>query len=123
VTERTIFRTRRRLPWRLFTFVLAAALALVTASALIGSTTRHRASPPAARVPHRRPPSRKHHGKAPVRPPQFLVVSFDGSGGTQLWPYWRDVARRAHAHFTFFVSGRTTRPASRRSASCSPSAA
>jgi hypothetical protein len=41
----------------------------------------------------------------PVRPPQFLVVSFDGSGGTQLWPYWRDVARRAHAHFTFFVSG------------------
>lgn len=40
-----------------------------------------------------------------MRPPQFLVVSFDGSGGTQLWPYWRDVARRAHAHFTFFVSG------------------
>jgi len=40
-----------------------------------------------------------------VRPPQFLVVSFDGSGGTQLWPYWRDVARRARAHFTFFVSG------------------
>ena len=40
-----------------------------------------------------------------MRPPQFLVVSFDGSGGTQLWPYWRDVARRAGAHFTFFVSG------------------
>jgi hypothetical protein len=34
-----------------------------------------------------------------------VVVSFDGSGGTQLWPYWRSVARRAHAHFTFFVSG------------------
>jgi hypothetical protein len=33
------------------------------------------------------------------------VVSFDGSGGTQLWPYWRRIARRAHAHFTFFLSG------------------
>jgi peptidoglycan/xylan/chitin deacetylase (PgdA/CDA1 family) len=39
------------------------------------------------------------------RPPQFLVVSFDGSGGVRLWPYWRAVARRARAHFTFFVSG------------------
>jgi peptidoglycan/xylan/chitin deacetylase (PgdA/CDA1 family) len=39
------------------------------------------------------------------RPPQFVVVSFDGSGGVRLWPYWRSVARRAHAHFTFFVSG------------------
>src|SRR6266571_6743707 len=43
--------------------------------------------------------------RAPPRPPQFVMVSFDGSGGTQLWPYWRAVARRAHAHFTFFVSG------------------
>ena len=34
-----------------------------------------------------------------------MVVSFDGAGGTQLWPYWRSVAVRAHAHFTFFVSG------------------
>jgi hypothetical protein len=39
------------------------------------------------------------------RPPQFVVVSFDGAGGTELWPYWRGVARRAHAHFTFFLSG------------------
>ena len=43
--------------------------------------------------------------RTPARPPQFVVVSFDGSGGTQLWPYWRAVARKAHAHFTFFVSG------------------
>src|SRR5438093_1070121 len=41
----------------------------------------------------------------PARRPQFVVVSFDGSGGIRLWPYWRSVARRAHAHFTFFVSG------------------
>src|SRR5690242_11210494 len=39
------------------------------------------------------------------RPPQFVVVSFDGSGGPQLWRYWRSVGRRAHARFTFFVSG------------------
>ena len=40
-----------------------------------------------------------------TRRPQFVVVSFDGSGGTQLWPYWRAVARKANARFTFFVSG------------------
>ncbi len=39
------------------------------------------------------------------RPLQFVVVSFDGSGGIRLWPYWRSVARRAGAHFTFFVGG------------------
>jgi peptidoglycan/xylan/chitin deacetylase (PgdA/CDA1 family) len=47
----------------------------------------------------------KHAPHVPWRPPQFVVVSFDGSGGVRLWPYWRSVARRAHAHFTFFVSG------------------
>lgn len=39
------------------------------------------------------------------RPPQFLVVSFDGAGGQPLWAYWRDVGRRANASFTFFLSG------------------
>jgi hypothetical protein len=43
--------------------------------------------------------------RAPVRPPQFVVASFDGSGGARLWGYWRSVAKRAHAHFSFFVSG------------------
>lgn len=41
----------------------------------------------------------------PERRPQYVVVSFDGAGGTELWPHWRAVARRVHAHFTFFVSG------------------
>jgi hypothetical protein len=40
-----------------------------------------------------------------VRPPLFIVASFDGSGGARLWQYWRNVAKRARAHFTFFVSG------------------
>jgi hypothetical protein len=43
--------------------------------------------------------------RPPGRPPQFVVVSFDGSGGARLWSYWRGVARRAHAHLSFFVSG------------------
>jgi hypothetical protein len=42
---------------------------------------------------------------APVRPPQFVVVGFDGAGGAQMWRYWLGVARRTQAQFTFFVSG------------------
>src|SRR5947199_2637287 len=55
----------------------------------------------------RLPPPVVRHARRHVRPKrtQFVVVSFDGSGGIRLWPYWRAVARRAHAHFTFFVSG------------------
>jgi hypothetical protein len=86
------------------TVLLVAAIAVLTASVLMGSRSSGTIRP--------RRPSRTHvrrpHAKprpAPVRPPQFLVVSFDGSGGTQLWPYWRQIAREAHAHFTFFVSG------------------
>jgi peptidoglycan/xylan/chitin deacetylase (PgdA/CDA1 family) len=58
-----------------------------------------RAPAVAVRDPRPRRPRVAHRG------PQFVVVSFDGSGGIRLWPYWRAVARRAHAHFTFFVSG------------------
>ena len=50
-------------------------------------------------------PARKPPPPPPVRPPQFIVVSFDGSGGERMWTYWRSVAHRARAHFTFFVSG------------------
>jgi hypothetical protein len=39
------------------------------------------------------------------RPPQFVVVSFDGAGDVDLWRYWRAVGRRDNAHFTFFLSG------------------
>src|SRR3954453_19519649 len=90
-----------------------AGVALASASVVLllnvtafrtGSAARPR---PAARVAPAPPP----HDPAslrvvpPARPAQFLVVSFDGSGGVKLWPYWRSVARRADAHFTFFVSG------------------
>jgi hypothetical protein len=39
------------------------------------------------------------------RPPQFVVVSFDGVGSHDKWQYWRSVADRAGARFTGFLSG------------------
>jgi len=39
------------------------------------------------------------------RPPQFVVVSFDGAGSVDLWQHWRDEGKRSGANFTFFVSG------------------
>ena len=46
-----------------------------------------------------------HRPAAPIRPPQFVIASFDGSGGARLLSYWRGVAHQANATFTFFVSG------------------
>src|SRR5438105_2781937 len=66
------------------------------------------ASRPAPDTPPARPPDAKRRAlprPRTGRPPQLVVVSFDGSGGARLWGYWRSVARQAHAHFTFFVSG------------------
>ena len=86
--------------------VLVVAVAGLLAAAHLGAGERHRAGRRVAPAP---PPARALHihrrRLVATRPPQFLVVSFDGSGGTELWPYWRGIARRAHAHFTFFVSG------------------
>lgn len=84
-------------------------LAIVVGVLLVGcgSQGRHAAAPtttlPLAPKPaHRaRPPRRA----LPTRPPQFVVVSFDGSGGARLWRYWRAVAKQVHARFTFFLSG------------------
>lgn len=39
------------------------------------------------------------------RPPQFVIVSFDGAGSHEKWRYWRQVADRAHLRFTGFLSG------------------
>jgi hypothetical protein len=39
------------------------------------------------------------------RPPQFVMISFDGSGDADLWRHWREVGRRDSARFTFFLSG------------------
>jgi len=106
VGERTIFRTRRRRPWgRVLAVVLVLAIATLAVSALVGSGASSPHGQAWRATVHRLSARHRRLKPAPVRPPQFLVVSFDDSGGTQLWPYWREVAREAHAHFTFFVSG------------------
>src|SRR3954462_1089103 len=90
---------------RLLVLLAAAVLAagLLTTplpSAPTTTTTPTTTARPAPAVPHH-----KKKKRSPARPPQFVVASFDGSGGARLWAYWRNVAKRAHAHFSFFVSG------------------
>jgi hypothetical protein len=85
-----------------FAFLSSAVLvAVVSISFARGSSHPRRTDPVPRSAAHvvRRP------AKHPARPPQFVVSSFDGSGGARLWAYWRRVARQAHAHFSFFVSG------------------
>jgi hypothetical protein len=83
-------------------WLLVFALVICTAGLALAvvPSDRPKLAAPAGR--HAAPPPEK---QLPLRPPQFIVVSFDGSGGGRMWTYWRSVARRAHAHFTFFVSG------------------
>ncbi|MBW8448118.1 MAG: hypothetical protein K0M49_21035 [Arenimonas sp.] len=46
----------------------------------------------------------------PARPKQLLLVSFDGAHDNALWAKSRDIARRANAHFTYFLSCTTLIP-------------
>src|SRR5947209_1308284 len=39
------------------------------------------------------------------KPPQFIVVSFDGAGSHQKWQFWDGVAQQANMRFTAFLSG------------------
>jgi hypothetical protein len=39
------------------------------------------------------------------RPPQFVVVSFDGAGDAEEVRFWIDAGERLKARFTFFLSG------------------
>lgn len=46
----------------------------------------------------------------PARPKQLLLISFDGAHDNALWEKSRDIARRADAHFTYFLSCTTLIP-------------
>src|SRR5262245_51048877 len=84
--------------------VVAAGAVLVFLLAGCLGERRPSTSPPVpAKVIHR--VHRVPHPAAPKRPPQFVISSFDGSGGARLLSYWRGVAHKANATFTFFVSG------------------
>src|SRR4051812_48437141 len=93
-------RSARRLALALGILV-AASVAL---AARVDAGKRQAAGSKETAPPVRAQPHKAAHARR-ARPPQFVAVSFDGAGGTQLWPYWRSVAARAHAHFTYFVSG------------------
>jgi hypothetical protein len=47
-------------------------------------------------------PQRLRRGQ---RPPQFVVVSFDGAGWHEQWQHWLSVSRRVPFRFTAFLSG------------------
>ncbi|TDK39079.1 polysaccharide deacetylase [Rhizobium deserti] len=42
--------------------------------------------------------------QAQEKPKQLMMISFDGAGANTLWERSRDIARRNHAHFTYFLS-------------------
>jgi len=39
------------------------------------------------------------------KPPQFIVMSFDGVGWHEKWQYWKSIQDRVPFHFTGFLSG------------------
>jgi hypothetical protein len=39
------------------------------------------------------------------KPPQFVVLSFDGSCKDELWKHYLQLAQKVNGHFTFFLSG------------------
>jgi hypothetical protein len=84
-------------------YLLLAAVLVLVAGAYGAHGSTHAYPAPAVTIPA--PPRRPVHRTYPKRPPQFVVSSFDGSGGAKLLGYWRRVAKEAHARFTFFVSG------------------
>jgi hypothetical protein len=83
-----------------------SSLAMIVLTGCSGGTvaapaTHHAAAaPPETHVVHRQPPPRP-----PLRPPQFVMISFDGSGDAALWKHWREVGHSTGARFTFFLSG------------------
>src|SRR5438128_3065344 len=62
-------------------------------------------SAPAVARPPASHPARVHQSQRYQRPPQFVMISFDGSGDPVLWKHWRAVGRRTGARFSFFLSG------------------
>lgn len=48
------------------------------------------------------------------RPPQFVVVSFDGACKSSLFQHWLDVGAQNDARFTFFLSGLCILPEGKR---------
>jgi peptidoglycan/xylan/chitin deacetylase (PgdA/CDA1 family) len=87
--------------------VLAAAAAAALTASVVGWSTRGEPGrpPTTTQATTTRAKATPHAPRKPTHAPQFVVASFDGSGDASLLRYWRDVGKRAHARFTFFLSG------------------
>jgi hypothetical protein len=59
-------------------------------------------SPSASTLPDGFAPERLKPGE---RPPQFIVVGFDGAGWDEMWDFWFSIADRTPIRFTAFLSG------------------
>jgi len=40
-----------------------------------------------------------------AKPPQFVVISFDGAGSLERWKFYRNIAAKVGAHLTYYLSG------------------
>jgi hypothetical protein len=48
------------------------------------------------------------------KPPQFVVISFDGAGSLDRWHYYRNIANQVGAHLTYYLSGPYLVPGSKK---------
>jgi hypothetical protein len=87
--------------------VLAGALVATMGVVLV--TGQSGATPPAAHRPAALaavlPDFRPAQLQPGQKPPQFVIVSFDGAGDHDKWTFWRGVAAKSGARFTGFLSG------------------
>ncbi len=89
--------------WWAWVAVVAAALSAGCADGRAVVTTAAGTGTKGAAPTTRTPPPKVWH--PPRRPPQFVMISFDGSGDPVLWRHWRAVGRETGARFSFFLSG------------------
>jgi len=74
-------------------------------------STSRQATPTRAAAPTTAPAGAQPDGFVPIRlkpgqkPPQFIVLSFDGVGWHEKWQYWKSIQDRVPFHFTGFLSG------------------
>src|SRR5690348_16298798 len=104
--------------------IVTFCVLLLVAGALVGTgLLRHTRGPliPMITPLHESGSARSHHPRRPhvttlpdgfevhrlrpgERPPQFVLVSFDGAGWDDMWEYWFDVAQKVPFRFTAFLS-------------------
>src|SRR2546429_476545 len=79
------------------------------------TTSRSSTTPPTTGPPTKVPPLTHPTGPAGYftpkklkpgeKPPQFIVLSFDGAGWHEKWQFWQSIANRVPLRFTGFLTG------------------